>query len=393
MHFVVIGAGECGVRAAFALRETGFDGGITILGSEHQLTYERPPLSKSGVSEPKAIRARADYDAARIDLRLGVGVDEVHPASKQVLAGAHVLPYDKLLIATGARARVEPAFAGCHTLRTSEDAAELIPRLAHGQRVGIIGAGFIGLELAATARNAGADVSVFQVGPQVLARAVPHHVADLVADRHRAEGVRLHLDASVIAADATSITLANGERRTFDTVIAGIGSVPNVEMAQRAGLRVENGITVDHCLRTSDPHVFAAGDCCNFPWRGKRLRLESWRAAQDQGAHAAASMLGADTAYDALPWFWSDQYDLTLQVAGLFYPDLPIHERMTSPNGRLVFQCGADGGLAAVAGLGIGTELAKDLRILEKLIQRSIKVLPSAISDPTVALKSLLRAA
>jgi 3-phenylpropionate/trans-cinnamate dioxygenase ferredoxin reductase component len=290
MHFVIIGAGECGVRAAFALQETGFDGEITILGSERQLPYERPPISKNGGLVPKPIRATADYQVARIDLRLGAEVEAIHPIEKHVQVGGGILTYDKLLIATGARARLEPAFAGCRTMRTSVDAAELLPRLVHGQRLGIIGAGFIGLELAATARSAGADVSVFQVGPQVLARAVPHQIADLVADRHCAEGVQLHLDASVVAADATSITLANGERRTFDTVIAGIGSVPNVELALRAGLRVKNGITVDHCLRTSDPHVFAAGDCCNFPWRGKRLRLESWRAAQDQGARAAGGM-------------------------------------------------------------------------------------------------------
>lgn len=393
MHFVIIGAGECGVSAAFALRKAGFDGEVTILGSESLLPYERPPLSKSGGSKPKQIRATADYMAAGINLRLGVEVEAIHPTKKQVQADGEALKYDKLLIATGSRARSESAFAGCHTLRTADEAATLIPRLVHGQRIGIIGAGFIGLELAATARQAGADVSVFQVGPQVLARAVPGQIAELVADRHRAEGVRLHLDASVAAADATSITLANGERHTFDTVIAGIGSVPNVELALRAGLRVENGITVDHCLRTSDPHVFAAGDCCNFPWRGKRLRLESWRAAQDQGAHAAGAMVGAGTAYDALPWFWSDQYDLTLQVAGLFDPDLPLHERTTGPNGRLIFQCGADGGLAAAAGLGIGNELAKDLRVLEKLIERSVQVLPAALSDPAVVLKSLLRAA
>jgi 3-phenylpropionate/trans-cinnamate dioxygenase ferredoxin reductase component len=393
MQVVIVGAGECGVRAAFSLREAGFDGKITILGSEHQLPYERPPMSKSYATEQKPIRASADYKGARIDLRLGIEVDAIHPIGKQVQAGGEVLIYDKLLIATGARARTKPAFTGCHTLRTADEAASLMPRLAHGQRIGIIGAGFIGLELAATARQAGADVSVFQVGPRVLARAVPHQIADLVADRHRAEGVRLHLDVAVVAADATSITLAGGERLTFDTVIAGIGSVPNVELALQAGLRVENGISVDHSLRTSDPDIFAAGDCCNFSWRGTRLRLESWRAAQEQGAHAAAAMLGADIAYDALPWFWSDQYDLTLQVAGLFDPSLPIHGRTSGSIGTLVFQCEAGGELAAVAGIGIRNDLAKDLRILEKLIERRVKVLPAVVSDPSVALKSLLRAA
>ena len=391
MHFVIIGAGECGVRAAFALRETGFDGGITILGSERQLPYERPPLSKRGLLEPTLIRAAADYEAARIDLRRGVQVDAIHPTRKQLQLSGNVLTYDKLLIATGARARTEPAFVGCHTLRTLDDAAHLMPRLASGQRVGIIGAGFIGLELAATARRAGADVSVFQVGPQVLARAVPQQIADLVAARHLAEGVHLHLDVTVLAADATSITLAGGEQLTFDTVIAGIGSVPDVDLARKAGLRVVNGIAVDHCFRTSDPDIFAAGDCCQFPWRGKQLRLESWRAAQAQGAHAAAAMLGSNNVYDALPWFWSDQYDLTLQVAGLFDFGLPIHERNTKAFGKLVFQCDAVGDLAAVAGIGIGNDLAKDLRVLEKLIERRAKILPAVISDASVPLKSLLR--
>lgn len=391
MQFVVIGAGACAVRAAFALRENGFDGAITIVGSERQLPYERPPLSKRGRLEPKLIHTACDYEAARIDLRRGVQVDAIHPTRKHLQFDGNVLTYDKLLIATGARARTELAFVGCHTLRTMDDAAHLMPRLAYGQRVGIIGAGFIGLELAATACLAGADVSVFQFGLQVLARAVPTQIADLVAARHRDEGVHLHMNTTVIAADSTSITLAGGERLAFDTVIAGIGSVPNVELARRAGLRVVNGISVDHCLRTSDPDIFAAGDCCQFPWRGKQLRLESWRAAQDQGSHAAAAMLGSNTAYDALPWFWSDQYDLTLQVAGLFDPNLPIHERNTQPFGKLVFQCDAVGELAAAAGIGIGNDQAKDFRILEKLIERKIKVLPTAISDASNSLKSLLR--
>jgi 3-phenylpropionate/trans-cinnamate dioxygenase ferredoxin reductase subunit len=222
---------------------------------------------------------------------------------------------------------------------------------------------------------------------------VPRQVAVHVAERHRDEGVCLHPYAAVVAADATSITLVGGERLTFDTVIAGIGSAPNVDLALQAGLRVENGIWVDHCLRTSDPNIFAAGDCCNFPWRGKRLRLESWRAAQDQGAHAAAAMLGADMAYDALPWFWSDQYDLTLQVAGLFDPSLPIHGRNTGSFGSLFFQCDPVGNLAGVAGIGIGSVLAKDFRVLEKLIERRVKVLPAVISDRSVPLKSLLRGA
>jgi 3-phenylpropionate/trans-cinnamate dioxygenase ferredoxin reductase subunit len=393
MRVVIIGAGECGVRAAFSLRERGFEGQVTLFGAETSLPYERPPLSKDVTATPKAIRNLDAYLSAGIDLCLGQTVERILPGARQIIAGGQAHSYDRLLIATGARARQVPTFADCLTLRTDHDAAKIMASLAAGAKVGIIGAGFIGLELAATARRLGADVTVFQDGPQVLARAVPAQIGELVAARHRAEGVALRLDADVVAADRTSVSLAGGARFAFDTVIAGIGSAPNVELAAEAGLDVANGIVVDGNFRSSAPDVFAAGDCCSFSFQGRRIRLESWKAAQDQGDHAAAAMLGNGATYAKLPWFWSDQYDLTLQVAGLFDPLRAIHSRPAGEDGRIVFQIDDQGQLAAAAGAGPRHDIAKDMKILEKLIEKGAAFEPALISDPSTQLKGLLKAA
>jgi 3-phenylpropionate/trans-cinnamate dioxygenase ferredoxin reductase subunit len=392
MRIVIIGAGECGVRAAFALRERGFEGQITLFGEEPSLPYERPPLSKDLNATPKAIRSLEAYRAAGIGLFLGQSVDRILTDEKQIIVTGQARPFDRLLIATGARARQADAFSGCLSLRTDRDAAGIMSRVAAGTKVGIIGAGFIGLELAATARMAGAEVTVFENGSQILARAVPAPIANIIAARHRAEGVDLRLNVSVLAADRTSVTLAGGERQTFDTVVAGIGAMPNVELAAQAGLAVENGIVVDASFRTSVPDIFAAGDCCNFPLHGRRMRLECWKAAQDQGDHVAAAMLGTEVDYDKLPWFWSDQYDLTLQVAGLFDPARTIHSRPAGTVGHIVFQGDDRGKLTAAAGAGLRQDIAKDMKILEKLIEKRAIIAPALISDPSSPLKSLLKA-
>ena len=285
------------------------------------------------------------------------------------------------------------AFAYCLTLRTDRDAAEIMASLAASTKVGIIGAGFVGLELAATARSIGAEVTVFQNGPRVLARSVPAQIGELIAARHRAEGVTVRLDADVVAADRNFIVLAGGERFSFDVVIAGIGSTPNVELAADAGLDVDNGIVVDGSFRTSAPDIFAAGDCCSFPFHGRHIRLESWTAAQDQGDHVAAAMLGSKAVYAKLPWFWSDQYDLTLQVAGLFDQRRAIHSRPAGEAGQIVFQFDDQGQLAAAAGAGLRQNIAKDMKIFEKLIERRAALVPALISDPLTQMKNLLKSA
>ena len=391
---VIIGAGECGVRAAFALREHGFEGSVILIGDENALPYERPPLSKGGGFEPKAIRSKAAYAEARIDLRLGKRVGSIEAARKHVrLEDGSIVSYDRLLIATGARARLFAGMDGCMTLRTAADAAQITRLFADGTRVGIVGGGFIGLELAATARMRGSEVTVIEAGPRILGRAVPEEIAAVVHARHLTEGVGIKTSVPVARVHANTIELGDGTALTFDLVIAGVGAVPNTEVAEIGGLRVDNGIVVDGAFRTSVPDIFAAGDCCNFPWRGHRVRLESWRAAQDQGGHAAAAMLGGSAEYAKAPWFWSDQYDLSLQVAGIFDPAREVRRRGTSDDTILVFQCDEEGRLSAVAGIGSGNVVAKDIRLLEKLIERGASLDSAALADPSVNLKVLLKAA
>ena len=393
-RIVIIGAGECGVRAAFALREQGFAGTVTLLADEPALPYERPPLSKGKDGALKPIRREEAYAEAGIDLLRGKRVDRIDPAAKSVfLQSGESLPYDALLLATGSRARLFPTMKGCLTLRTDADADTIFQSVKPGSTLGIIGGGFIGLELAAVARDLGAAVTVFEAGERLLARAVPAAIASMVANRHEVEGVTIRTGVGVTAATGTTVSFSNGETLAFDRVVAGVGSVPNVELAEAAGLDVENGIHVDHSFRTSNPHIFAAGDCCNFDWRGARVRLESWKAAQDQGAFVAAAMFGNAGSYRSVPWFWSDQFDLTLQVAGLFDPALAIVERPTEDGQCIVFQCDAQGQLLAAAGIGPGNSIAKDIRIFEKLIERGAPLDPGLLADPSQNIKRLLRAA
>ena len=393
-RIVIIGAGECGVRAAFSLREQGFSGTVTLVGDEPALPYERPPLSKGKDGALKPIRPEEAYAEAGIDLLRGMRVDRIDPASRCVfLQSGESLPYDALLLATGSRARLFPTMEGCLTLRTDADADAIFQSVKPGSTMGIIGGGFIGLELAAVASGLGAEVTVFEASDRLLARAVPAKIAGMVATRHHAEGVTIRTGVNVLAATGTTVSLSDGETLIFDQVVAGVGSEPNTELAEAAGLDVDNGIHVDHNFRTSDPHIFAAGDCCNFDWRGARIRLESWKAAQDQGAFVASAMLGNAGSYGSVPWFWSDQYDLTLQVAGLFDPALAITRRPTEDGQCIVFQCNAQGQLLAAAGIGPGNSIAKDIRIFEKLIERGAPLDPGLLADASQNIKRLLRAA
>lgn len=282
---------------------------------------------------------------------------------------------------------------GCLTLRTNHDAQVILSRLTPGAKIGIIGGGFIGLELAVLARTAGAEVTVIEAAPRLLGRAVAPQIAHVLQDRHSVEGVSLMLETGVASASATRINLADGSSIEFDAVIAGVGALPNTELADAAGLAVQNGIVVDNDFRTSDAHVFAAGDCCNFDWRGQRVRLESWKAAQDQSEHVALTILGRPGAYNKVPWFWSDQYDLGLQVAGIFDLGAPIHSRMTGDGTTVVFQCDAMKNLVAADGIGPGNATSKDIRVFEKLIERRIIVDADRLADPSQNLKRLLNAA
>lgn len=406
-HFVIIGAGECGARAAFALREKGFDGNITLVGSEQHAPYERPPLSKTGLAgnvDPKLIAAAEAYEAGNIRLLTGIAATGLDAAAHAVtLSGGRRLAYDRLLLATGASARAFPNTPGdsnhIRSLRTHHDAVALRAMLQPGKRLAVIGGGFIGLEVAATARQLGADVVLIEGLERVLKRGVPEDVAHCVAERHRAERVDLRCGVSIKSLTEQDgkavIRFSNDEVIEADLALVGIGARPNVELAEAAGLMIDNGIAVDDRLRSSAPDIFAAGDCCSFPlaiYGGRRVRLESWRNAQEQGTLAAANMLGADELVSAVPWFWSDQYEMTLQITGLADGAVTHLRRDLSDSAFILFHLDGEGRLIAASGIGPGNAVARDIRLAEMLIAARAHPDPAALTASEVKLKTLLAA-
>ncbi len=405
---VIIGAGECGTRAAFALREAGYDGTVTLVGAETHLPYERPPLSKEAMTAQVAPSIKVIADTARlteqrIDLLTSTSVTSIDRANRSVrLTDGSDLDYDKLLVATGATPRMLPLPGlgpRCVYLRTFDDTLAIRGHLRAGAHVAIIGGGFIGLELAASARKLGADVSVIEAQPRILMRGVPEEIAAIVHEAHAAEGVDIICGDGIAAIndDGTSvrIALASGHVVAADLAIIGIGAVPVTALAETAGLTLNNGIAVDPQLRTSDAHVFAAGDCCSFPlaiYGDRRVRLEVWRSAQEHGALAARNMLGADEAHACVPWFWSDQYGLSLQIAGLPDEGETTIRRDLDDGAFILFHLKHDGRLVAASGIGPGNAVARDIRLAEMLIARSAHPDIDALAAPSVKLKSLLAA-
>lgn len=404
---VIVGAGECGARAAFALREKGYEGAITLIGAEPHLPYERPPLSKDGLKEeiqPKYVADAERYATAGIDVLTDSPVKAIDRAAKHVeLMDGGSITYDRLLLTTGARARTIPGidngFERVRTLRTHADAEAIRRELVPGRKLAIIGGGFIGLELAATARRLGLDVVLIEGLPRILSRGVPAEIATVVAERHRAEGVDIRCDTKIDRIDTdesgVSILLADGQAVDADFLVVGIGATPNTELAEAAGLVVDNGIAVDATLRTSDPDIFAAGDCCSYPLRhygDRRVRLEAWRNAQDQGTLVAGNLLGADEAITSVPWFWSDQYDLTLQIAGLADGAATTVRRDLADGAFILFHLDAAGRLLAASGIGPGNAVARDIRLAEMLIAAGKRPDPQALVSPETKLKALLAA-
>ena len=405
---VIVGAGECGVRAAVALRENGFDGPVTLIGEEAHLPYERPPLSKQAMTAPDMPLARTILDAEGF-ARLGVDFVGRNPAARLDRAGravhlgdGRIVPFDRLLIATGSVPR-RLALAGSGPriayLRTFDDALAIRARLRGNCRVAIIGGGFIGLELAASARSLGAGVSVIEAQPRILMRGVPAEIAAVVHDLHRGKGVEIACGEQIASIEDEThhilIRLAGGHSVEADLAVIGIGAIPVTLLAESAGLAVDNGIAVDDRLRTSDPNIFAAGDCCSFPlsvYGGRRVRLEAWRNAQQQGALAARNMLGADESHAAVPWFWSDQHEMTLYIAGLADEGRSVVRRDLGGGAFILFGLAADGRLVAASGIGQGDTVARDIRLAEMLIARQARPDPSALACAGTKLRQMLAA-
>jgi 3-phenylpropionate/trans-cinnamate dioxygenase ferredoxin reductase subunit len=332
---VIVGAGQAAAQAIASLRGEGYTGAITLVGDEPYPPYQRPPLSKAyllGKLERDRLFLKPDqfYTEAGVDLRLGVQATAIdRPARRLKLSDSSWLAYDKLLLATGTRVRrirVPGAdLAGVHYLRSISDVDLLRPALVPGKRLAVIGGGYIGLEVAAVAVKLGLEVTVFEALERLMARAVSSVLSEFYLAEHRAAGVKFHLNTGVegFAGDGHLRGVrAGGAEHAADLALVGIGVLPNIEIAAAAGLSCDDGIVVDrYCASIDDPEIFAAGDCTRHHGRdGALLRLECVQNAIDQAKHAALAMLGRPAPYSEVPWFWSDQYDLKMQIAGLARP-------------------------------------------------------------------------
>ena len=405
---VIVGAGECGARAASALRQKGFDGPIALIGAEHHLPYERPPLSKAVLIADDA-PAKLVTDEKRladegISYHRGAQVASIDRDGKRALLGDGTsLAYDKLLLATGARPRKlerdGSEIAGIVYLRTMDDCIALRHRLTPGSSLLVLGGGFLGLEIAATAAARGVRVTVIEAQPRIMMRGVPEAIAAVIAARHAAAGVEIvcgtaiaHIDAG---ASGAVVTLADGRSMSGDLLVASVGAIPNTELAAASGIVVSNGILVDPHLATSDPDIYAAGDCCAFPLAshdGRIVRLESWRSATDQAEIVAGNMMGERASYAAVPWFWSDQFELTLQVAGLADPTLVTVRRDLGDGAFILFHLDDAGRLLAASGIGPGGAVAREIRLAEMLIARRAQPDPLLLARPDAKLKAMLAA-
>jgi len=330
---IIVGAGQAGAALAARLRNLGYDGPLLILGEEPHPPYQRPPLSKKYMSGeldiPRLlIRPASWYGEQNIELRLSKPVTEISPREHRVtLADGSRLSYAKLALTTGAHPRRLPAamggnLAGVFTIRNLADVDALSPVLDPAKNLLVVGGGYIGLEAAAVAASKGLKVILVEMAPRILQRVACALTAEYFRSLHGRHGVVIRESAGLLEllgkdGRLTGALMQDGSVIEADLAVIGIGIAPNVDLAERAGLAVENGIVVDGSCRASAEDVYAAGDCANFLWRGSRTRLESVQNAVEQAEHAAAAMLGADKDYDPTPWFWSDQYDVKLQIAGL----------------------------------------------------------------------------
>jgi 3-phenylpropionate/trans-cinnamate dioxygenase ferredoxin reductase subunit len=400
---VIIGGGKAGARAVVGLREHGWTGRIVLVSDEQLAPYDRPPLSKASIlqeeePEPVYLLDEGMMASLKVDRIAGVAATAIDRQRKLVgLADGQSIAYEKLLIATGAKARrlSMPGGERAITLRDFADTLRLREVFAPGRRIGIVGAGFIGLELAASASKRGCQVAVVEMQPRILMRGVPEIIAETVARRHAAAGVAVHTSASIERIEADSIWLKDGRRIEADVLIAGIGAVPEIRLGEAAGLAMDNGIACDARMRTSDPDIYAAGDCCSFPhpvFGNQRMRLEAWRSAQDQAAVAAQNMLGGNKDFEAIPWFWSDQYELSLQIAGM--PSLGTRDvtRKVKEGAFIVFHLDDHGTLVGASGIGPGNSIARDVRLAEMLMARKAKPDPVKLADVNFQIKAMLSA-
>ena len=401
---VVIGGGQAGAQALQSLRQGGYTGALTLVADEPALPYQRPPLSKAymkgEMTEDRLyFKPAAWYQDQNIEVILSTRATGIDRANCKVeLAHGGHLDYDALIIATGSRPRALPTkgatLAGVHDLRDLTDVERIRPNMISGRRMVIVGAGYIGLEAAAVARQMGLDVTVLEMAPRVLARVTSPVMSEFFETEHRAQGVHIltgarldHLDGD--GEKVTAAVLADGSRIDADIVLVGIGILPNEELAKTAGIACNNGILVDRDARTSDPRVFAAGDCASRPLvhYGRSGRLESVHNAIEQGKLAAAAILGKPRPAEDCPWFWSDQYDLKLQIAGLSQDYDEIVVRGDPKARKFAAFYLRNGTLIAVDAVNSPPEFLAS----KKLIMAGAKLAPATLGDTSIPMKDIAR--
>ncbi|SFR59819.1 3-phenylpropionate/trans-cinnamate dioxygenase ferredoxin reductase subunit [Yoonia tamlensis] len=401
-HVVIVGAGQAGAALAAKLRGDGFDGDITLIGAEPVPPYQRPPLSKAYLlgdmsKERLYLRPAEFYKDQRISLRLGTRVVAIDPSAKSVtLSDNTVVTYDELALTVGAHPRMLPAdiggmLDGVYAMRDLDDADAMAPALVAYRHVLIIGGGYIGLEAAAVAAKRGLKVTLVEMADRILQRVAAPQTSDYFRALHQSHGVDIRegvgLDRLLGDDHVTGARLTDGSEIAIDFAVVGVGISPATILAESAGIAVENGITTDSHGRTSDPHIWAAGDCASCLFHGDRIRLESVGNAIDQAEAIARNIMGADQPYLPKPWFWSDQYDCKLQIAGLNTGYTDVYTRMGDAPGVQSNWYFKGAQLLAVDAMND----PRNYMIGKRLIEAGRSPTPAQITDPATDMKALLK--
>ncbi|REF73318.1 pyridine nucleotide-disulfide oxidoreductase (plasmid) [Paracoccus versutus] len=402
-RIVIVGAGQAGAALAAKLRRLGFAGAITMIGAEAALPYERPPLSKAFLlgkidAERLQLRPPSFYREQEITLLTGQTVQKILPQDQLVRLEDEALGYDALALTTGSAPRKLPdavtgGLRGVHVLRNIDDARALAKACGSARRALVVGGGYVGLEATAVFRGLGIEVTLVELGARILSRVAAPETADRLRDLHLSHGVTI-LEGTGLAelcgnGRVEEAVLTDGTTLPTDLVLAGIGAVARDGLARDAGLAVQDGILVDRFGRSSDPAIYAAGDCARFPFDGVPTRLESVQNAVDQAEHVAANMLGQATPYHPVPWFWSDQYDLKLQIAGLGHGHEQVVIRPGKRDGAVSHWYFRGGSMKAVDALNDPASFMLGRRLLEK----GCRVRPEDVGGSTAHLRQILESA